>query len=68
YEKLTERYAYIKRVGEDVNIHIDNAGLEAEIDGRVKHFFSIYNKMKNQNKTLDQIYDIFADRRKVNTV
>ena len=57
-EKLTERDAYIKRVVEDVKKHIDNAGLEAEIDGRVKHFFSIYKKMKNQNKTLDQIYDI----------
>ena len=42
--------------------------IEAEIDGRVKHFFSIYKKMKNQNKTLDQIYDIFAVRIKVNTV
>ena len=42
--------------------------LEAEIDGRVKHFFSIYRKMVNQNKTLDQIYDIFAVRIKVDTV
>ena len=67
-EKLTERDAYIKRVVADVKKHIDNAGLEAEIDGRVKHFFSIYKKMKNQNKTLDQIYDIFAVRIKVNTV
>ena len=61
-EKLTERDAYIKRVVADVKKHIDNAGLEAEIDGRVKHFFSIYKKMKNQHKTLDQIYDLFAVR------
>jgi GTP pyrophosphokinase len=67
-ERLTERDAYIKRVVADVKKHIDNANLEAEIDGRVKHFFSIYKKMKNQNKTLDQIYDIFAVRIKVNTV
>lgn len=67
-EKLYEREAYIKRVVADVKQHIDNAKLEAEIDGRVKHFFSIYKKMKNQNKTLDQIYDIFAVRIKVNTV
>lgn len=66
--KLYEREAYIKRVVDDVKKHIDNAGLEAEIDGRVKHFFSIYKKMKNQNKTLDQIYDIFAVRIKVDTV
>ena len=49
-------------------MHISNAGIEAEIDGRVKHFFSIYRKMVNQNKTLDQIYDIFAVRIKVDTV
>lgn len=67
-ERLYEREAYIKRVVADVKQHIDNAKIEAEIDGRVKHFFSIYKKMKNQNKTLDQIYDIFAVRIKVNTV
>ena len=67
-ERLTERDAYIRRIVADVKKHIDNAGLDAEIDGRVKHFFSIYKKMKNQNKTLDQIYDIFAVRIKVNTV
>lgn len=38
------------------------------VDGRVKHLFSIYKKMRNQNKTLDQIYDIFAVRIKVDTV
>mgnify|MGYP000355660599 FL=1 len=49
-------------------MHISNAGIEAEINGRVKHFFSIYRKMVNQNKTLDQIYDIFAVRIIVDTV
>ena len=67
-ERLTEREAYIKRIVADVKRHIDNANIKAEIDGRVKHFFSIYKKMKNQNKTLDQIYDIFAVRIKVDTV
>jgi GTP pyrophosphokinase len=66
--RMNEREAYIARIVEDVKKHIDNAHIEAEIDGRVKHFFSIYKKMKNQNKTLDQIYDIFAVRIKVNTV
>ncbi len=37
------------------------SGIEAQIDGRAKHFFSIYKKMVNQDKTLDQIYDLFAD-------
>ena len=44
------------------------AGIQAKVDGRVKHFFSIYRKMVNQHKTLDQIYDLFAVRIIVDTV
>ena len=66
--RMHEREAYIKRIVADVKKHIDNAHLDAEIDGRVKHLFSIYKKMKNQNKTLDQIYDLFAVRIIVETV
>lgn len=62
------REAFIKSIIKEVGMYISNAGIEAEIDGRVKHFFSIYRKMVNQNKTLDQIYDIFAVRIKVDTV
>ena len=62
------REAFIKSIIKEVGMHISNAGIEAEIDGRVKHFFSIYRKMVNQNKTLDQIYDIVAVRIKVDTV
>lgn len=62
------REAFIKSIIKEVGMHISNAGIEAEIDGRVKHFFSIYRKMVNQNKTLEQIYDIFAVRIKVDTV
>ena len=62
------REAFINSIIKEVGMHISNAGIEAEIDGRVKHFFSIYRKMVNQNKTLDQIYDIFAVRIKVDTV
>ena len=39
-----------------------------QIDGRSMHFFSIYKKMKNQDKTLDQIYDLFAIRIIVDSV
>ena len=45
-----------------------DAGIKAQVDGRVKHFFSIYKKMVNQDKTLDQIYDLFAVRIIVDTV
>lgn len=63
-----ERESFIKDIVEEVGGHIEKAGIKAEIDGRVKHFFSIYKKMVNQNKTIDQIYDLFAVRIKVDTV
>ena len=63
-----EREAFIQEIVEEVKGHIDRAGIKAEIDGRVKHMFSIYKKMVNQHKTIDQIYDLFAVRIKVDTV
>ena len=57
-----DREKYIQSIIDEVREHIASAGIEAQIDGRIKHFFSIYKKMKNQNKTLDQIYDLFAVR------
>ena len=62
------REKYIQSIVDEVSEHIKNAGIKAQIDGRVKHFFSIYKKMKNQNKTIDQIYDLFAVRIIVDTV
>ncbi|MBD5540550.1 MAG: bifunctional (p)ppGpp synthetase/guanosine-3',5'-bis(diphosphate) 3'-pyrophosphohydrolase [Lachnospiraceae bacterium] len=56
------REKYVQDIVDEVSAHIRNAGIKAKIDGRVKHFFSIYKKMKNQNKTIDQIYDLFAVR------
>ncbi len=47
---------------------MDDANIKAQVDGRVKHFFSIYKKMVNQDKTIDQIYDLFAVRILVDTV
>lgn len=63
-----DRDTFIKEIIAEVSKHIKGAGIEAKIDGRVKHFFSIYRKMKNQNKTLDQIYDLFAVRIIVDSV
>ena len=61
-DKKSTREKYIKDIVAEVKAHIDNAGIKARVDGRVKHFFSIYKKMVNQDKTLDQIYDLFAVR------
>ena len=62
------RDEYVKKLVEEVTHHIKEAGIEATIDGRSKHFFSIYKKMVNQGKTIDQIYDLFAIRILVNDV
>lgn len=60
--RKSARDEYVQKLVEEVRNHIENAGIQAEIDGRAKHFFSIYKKMVNQDKTLDQIYDLFAIR------
>ncbi len=67
-ERLSEREDFIQDMVNEVTGYIEEAGIEAEIEGRVKHIFSIYKKMKTQGKTLDQIYDIFALRIKVASV
>lgn len=60
--RKSDREAFVAGIIDRVAEKISEAGIDAQIDGRVKHFFSIYKKMKNQNKTLDQIYDLFAVR------
>lgn len=57
-----QRTDYINSLVSEVSKHIADADIKAEVYGRAKHFFSIYKKMVNQNKTLDQIYDLFAVR------
>ena len=56
------REAFVDGIVQEVRDHMEASGIQAKVDGRVKHFFSIYRKMVNQNKTLDQIYDLFAVR------
>ncbi len=67
-DKKSTREAFVRGIVEEVKRHMENGGIEAHVDGRVKHFFSIYKKMVNQSKTLDQIYDLFAVRIIVDTV
>ena len=65
-EKVAQRKSvrdeYVQSLVDEVGKYIDEAGIKASIVGRAKHFFSIYKKMVNQGKTLDQIYDLFAIR------
>ncbi|MCI5793316.1 MAG: bifunctional (p)ppGpp synthetase/guanosine-3',5'-bis(diphosphate) 3'-pyrophosphohydrolase [Lachnospiraceae bacterium] len=66
--KREEREAFISDIEEEVSKNLEEAGIHAVMTGRVKHFFSIYKKMINQNKTVDQIYDLFAVRILVESV
>lgn len=61
-QKRQERMQYVKRIADEIQAELDAVNIKAEIKGRPKHFYSIYKKMVNQNKTLDQIYDLIAVR------
>ena len=62
------RKAFVTDIVEEVRHHMADAEIDSTVDGRVKHFFSIYKKMVKQDKTLDQIYDMFAVRIIVDSV
>jgi guanosine-3',5'-bis(diphosphate) 3'-pyrophosphohydrolase len=67
-QKRREREAFIAKIIETLQEKTIEIGIEARIEGRPKHFYSIYRKMIQQNKTLDQIFDLFALRVIVNSV
>ncbi len=67
-KKREERLEFINMIMDEIRVHLKKQRIEAEITGRAKHLYSIYRKMKRDNKTLDQIYDLFALRIIVNSV
>ena len=67
-ERKMQREEFVQEIVKEVSQHMENARIKAKVYGRVKHFFSIYKKMVNQNKTLNQVFDIFAVRIIVNSV
>ncbi len=66
--KLTERQEFVESVVKEIKEILDESHIVGDVFGRPKHFYSIYKKMKKQNKTLDQIYDLTAVRVIVDTV
>ena len=66
--KREERLQFIDKIEEQIKQELKKQKIEAEITGRAKHLYSIYRKMKRDNITLDQIYDLFALRIIVNSV
>ena len=61
-QKRQEREAYIQRVSTPILDRLREAGIQAEISGRAKHFYSIYKKLKSRVKSLEEMYDLLALR------
>ena len=62
HRKQSEREADVEKIVKEIRQKCEEADIKCTVYGRPKHFFSIYKKMHNKNKTLDQIFDLFAVR------
>lgn len=60
--KRKEREEYISNILKVIGNNLEDKNIKGQIDGRVKHLYSIYNKMKRQNTTIEQVFDLFAVR------
>ena len=67
-KKREERLRFLEKIQQDLSEEIKDQGIKADVTGRAKHIYSIYRKMQRDNKTLDQIYDLFALRILVDNV
>ncbi len=67
-QKQSERDSYVENVRNVIAEKMEQMGIKCHISARAKHIYSIFRKMYNQNKTLDEIYDLFAVRIIVDTV
>ena len=67
-QKRKEREEYIDDIIKNISAKLDDLGIRAHMTGRAKHFYSIFRKMYAQNKSIDEIYDLFAVRAIVDTV
>lgn len=66
--RVGERMGFVMRIANEIEIELNELNLVGEVRGRQKHLYSIYKKIKYQNKTIDQIYDLIAVRVIVETV
>ncbi len=66
-QKQSEREEYIADIISLLQSKLERLDIDSHVEGRAKHFYSIYRKMFIQNKTIDEIYDLFAVRVIVNT-
>ena len=61
-EKSSERDEFLEHIKYQIDERLKDMGISAQVDGRVKHIYSIYRKMYSQHKTMNEIYDICAVR------
>jgi len=61
-QKREERESYIKEVIDELSSDLDEVNIKADMSGRPKHLYSIYQKMVKQNKQFNEIYDLLAVR------
>jgi guanosine-3',5'-bis(diphosphate) 3'-pyrophosphohydrolase len=61
-QQRAERERYVNQAGEYLNKELEELGIEAEISGRAKHFYSIYSKMTKKGREFNEIYDLTAMR------
>ena len=61
-EKEAENAQLMASIREKIENRLRESGIKFQIYGRVKHIYSIYRKMYSQNKTLDEVYDLYAFR------
>ncbi len=67
-QRKEQRDAYIKKIIEKLSEALDKLNIHYEVKGRSKHFYSIYRKMRDKHKQLDEIFDLTAVRVLVDTV
>ncbi len=67
-QKKDERERYVADIIKTLEAKLDEIKIKGQITGRAKHFYSIFRKMYAQNKSIDEIYDLFAVRIIVDTV
>ena len=67
-EKAAEYDGFMASIHDQITGRLQQAGIEGAVSGRMKHPYSIYRKMYTQDKSLDDVFDLFAFRVIVNTV
>ncbi|MCR5217372.1 RelA/SpoT family protein [Treponema sp.] len=60
--KKAERSEYLERAVKKIYTATEKLGINVQIKSRAKHFYSIYQKMRKRNKSVDELYDLFALR------